>query len=107
MQIAWQLTKLQKVNICYFFLRHIGEIFAFVHVPQLTVLTTLIPARLLCRDGVCGPFGLLTLDAFSLRKVVIEAESRGQEERKVPYVGHDIVTATTLCSRTRLPQTSL
>lgn len=52
-----------------------------MHVPQLTVLSTPIPARLLCRDGVCSPFGLLTLDAFSLRKVVVEAETRGQEER--------------------------
>lgn len=78
-----------------------------MYVPQLTVLTILIPARLLCRVGVCGPFGLLTLDAFSLRKVVIETESRGQEEREVPYVCHGTVTATTLCSRTQLPQTSI
>lgn len=78
-----------------------------MHVPQLTVLSTLIPASLICRDGVCSPFGLLTLDAFSLRKVVVEAETRGQEEREVPYVGHGTVMATTLFSRTQLPQTSL
>ena len=54
-----------------------------MHVPQLTVPTTLIPARLLCRDGVCGAFGILTLDAFSLRKVVIETETSRQEERGV------------------------